>query len=260
MNKETSLNDKEITKIPKGVDNKFIPGEPRPEVEFLVIEKTGRRWPYHGGKKALSASTLTRILREIEYEEIPEYILLKAAERGKNFHDIIQEFVQSGNHPLFVDLEEITKLNNLDKRVHETINFLKKNKSLKLGHFLGSETLHHVFYKEELLATYVDLEFRDYIIELKTSNIKANKSPLALLIFEVQLLIQYLCTGKNVYLLWSTGEGIIFEEFKITPHSLQVLDMLMELVHNGEDYTLEMKKAIIQKILSNYSMPKKLIC
>ena len=33
----------------------------------------------------------------------------------------------------------------------------------------------------------------------------------------------------------------------------------MELVRNGEDYTLEMKKAIIQKILSNYSMPKKLI-
>src|SRR6185437_36816 len=259
MNKESNLNDKEIIKSSEVIGNNFALGKSRQEIEFLVIEKTGRLWPYHGGKKALSASTLTKILREIEYQEIPEYILLKAAERGKNFHDIIQEFVQSGNHPLFVDLEEITKLNNLDKRVHETINFLKKNKSLKLGHFLGSETLHQVFYKEELLATYVDLEFRDYIIELKTSNIKANKSPLALLIFEVQLLIQYLCTGKNVYLLWSTGEGIIFEEFKITPHSLQVLDMLMELVHNGEDYTLEMKKAIIQKILSNYSMPKKLI-
>ncbi|CAG8730746.1 10471_t:CDS:1, partial [Racocetra persica] len=63
------------------------------------------------------------------------------------------------------------------------------------------EKLHHVFYKDELLATYVDLEFQDYIIELKTSNIKANDSPLALLIFEIQLLIQYLCTGKNIYLL-----------------------------------------------------------
>ena len=201
MNKEPSLNEKEFANTAEGNNNKLTPDKPQPEVEFLVIEKTGRRWPYHGGKKALSASTLTRILREIEYQEIPEYILLKAAERGKNFHDIIQEFVQSGNHPLFVDLEEITKLNNLDKRVHETINFLKKNKSLKLGRFLGSETLHYVFYKDELLATYVDLEFHDYIVELKTSNIKANKSPLALLIFEVQLLIQYLCTGKNVYLL-----------------------------------------------------------
>ena len=149
----------------------------------------------------MSASTLTKILREIEYEEIPEYILLRAKVRGTKFHDAIQEFVQNGNNPPFVDLIEIDKLSSLEKRVHETINFLKKKIPLKIGNFLGSEKLHYVFYKDELLATYVDLEFHDYIIELKTSNIKANKSPLALLIFEVQLLIQYLCTGKNIYLL-----------------------------------------------------------
>jgi len=34
----------------------------------------------------------------------------------------------------------------------------------------------------------------------------------------------------------------------------------MELVKNGDGYSLQMKKAIIQKILSNYSTPKKLIC
>lgn len=186
MNKELNINDPEITKTPDGTGNSSVLRE---EVEFLLIEKTGRLWPYHGGKKALSASTLTKALREIEYKEIPEYILLKAAERGKNFHDTIQEFVKSGNHPPFVDLIESNKLNNLDKRIHETVNFLKKDKSLKLGRFLGSEKLHYVFYKDELLATYVDLEFHDYIVELKTSNIKANKSPLALLIFEVQLLI-----------------------------------------------------------------------
>ena len=260
MNKESNLNDSEVAKTSEVIDNTFAPSKTRQEIEFLVIEKSGRLWPYHGGKKALSASTLTRILREIEYEEIPEYILLRAAERGKNFHDIIQKFVQDGNHPPFVDLIEISKLSNLDKRVHETINFLKKNKPLKLGNFIGSEKLHYVFYKDELLATYVDLEFNDYIVELKTSNIKANKSPLALLIFEIQLLIQYLCTGKNVYLLWSTGEGIIFDEFQITPHALKILDTLMELVKNVDTYSPQMKKAIIQKILSNYSTPKKLIC
>jgi len=260
MNKESNLNDSEVAKTSEVIDNAFVPSKTRQEIEFLVIEKSGRLWPYHGGKKALSASTLTRILREIEYEEIPEYILLRAAERGKNFHDIIQKFVQDGNHPPFVDLIEISKLSNLDKRVHETINFLKKNKPLKLGNFIGSEKLHYVFYKDELLATYVDLEFNDYIVELKTSNIKANKSPLALLIFEIQLLIQYLCTGKNVYLLWSTGEGIIFDEFQITPHALKILDTLMELVKNVDTYSPQMKKAIIQKILSNYSTPKKLIC
>ncbi|WNE40301.1 MAG: hypothetical protein GBAus27B_000368 [Mycoplasmataceae bacterium] len=251
MDRETELNDKEISKI-------FASEKSKSEIEFLVIEKTGRLWPYHGGKKALSASTLTKILREIEYEEIPSFILLRAAERGKNFHDAIQEFVENGNHPAFVDLSEFKKLNNLERRIHETVNFLKKNKSLDLGRFLGSEKLHYVFYKDELLATYVDLEFHDYIIELKTSNIKSSKSPLALLIFEIQLLIQYLCTGKNIYLLWSTGEGIIFNEFQITPNSLKVLDMLMELLQNGESYSLQMKKAIIKEVLNNYSSPKKL--
>jgi hypothetical protein len=200
MNKEPNLNDKEITNSSEVIDNTFASNKPRQEIEFLVIEKSGRLWPYHGGKKALSASTLTRILREIEYEEIPEYILLRAKIRGTKFHDAIQEFVQSGNHPPFVDLIEIDKLSSLEKRVHETINFLKKNEHLKTSSFIGSEKLHYVFYKDELLATYVDLEFSDYIVELKSSNIKSNKSPLALLIFEIQLLIQCLCTGKNVRL------------------------------------------------------------
>src|SRR5688572_11038998 len=138
MNKEPNLNDKEITKNPEGISDNFPPDKSRQEIKFSVIEKTGRLWPYHGGKKALSASTLTRFLREIEYQEIPQYILLRAAERGKNFHDIIQEFVKNGSHPPFVDLIEVNKLSNLDKRVHATVNFLKKNKSLKLGRFMGS--------------------------------------------------------------------------------------------------------------------------
>src|SRR6185295_19393805 len=117
MNKEPNLSSKQFTETPEEFSNKFISNKPRSEVEFLVIEKTGKLWPYHGGKKALSASTLTRILREIEYQEIPEYILLKAAERGKNFHEVIQEFVENGKHPSFVDLIEINKLNKLDKRV-----------------------------------------------------------------------------------------------------------------------------------------------
>jgi hypothetical protein len=149
----------------------------------------------------LSASTLTKILREIEYKEIPQFILIRAAQRGKAFHKTVQDFIQTGVYPAFVDLTAKSVTSNLDKKVHETINFFKHTNSLKLGPFIGSEKLHYVFYKGELLATYLDLEFKDYIVELKTNSIKLNESPLALLIFEVQLLIQYLCTGKNIYLL-----------------------------------------------------------
>src|SRR5581483_12261247 len=172
------------------------------EVKLLRLE-TGILWPHHKNKKALSASTLTKFLREEEFKGIPKYILLEAAERGKVFHKTIQDFIQTGKHPSFVDLTVVDKLSKLEQKIHETINFLKKNDSLEINDFLGIEKLHYVFYKGELLATYLDLEFKDRIVELKTSNTKANKSPLALLIFEIQLLIQYLCTHKlkKVYLL-----------------------------------------------------------
>src|SRR6266498_531296 len=134
----------------------------------VITSGTGRLWPHYNGKKALSANTLTKILREIEYVNIPAYILLQAAQRGKNFHDIVQTFIQTGKHPLFVDLKEVSNLGKLEQKVHETINFLKKKRSSELNNFIGKEKLHYVFYKNELLATYVDLEFSDYIVELKS--------------------------------------------------------------------------------------------
>ena len=167
----------------------------------------------------MSANTLTKIFREIEYKEIPLHILLAAAKRGEKFHEIIQNFFQTGNHPVFADLVENSGLNQLERRIHETVNFSKKNETLKSAYFLGKEKLHHVFYKGELLATYVDLEFHDCIVELKSNRIKVKElsfdqdkvcldkfdklfnTPFALLIFEIQLLIQHLCTGKTVYLL-----------------------------------------------------------
>ncbi|KLL01784.1 MAG: hypothetical protein MRERC_3c007 [Mycoplasmataceae bacterium RC_NB112A] len=241
------------------------------EIEVVTVG-TGRLWPYYKGKKALSANTLTKFLREMEYGEIPAYILLQAAQRGKNFHEIVQEFIQTGQHPLFVNLKEVGNLKKLEQKVHETINFLKKKKPLELNNFLGKEKLHYAFYKGELLATYVDLEFSEYVIELKSNSIKvkgidttnsswellsSSLSPVGLLIFEVQLIIQSLCTGKDIYLLWSTGQGVIFSRFKLSSHSLKILDMLIDLAKNEEVYSLPVKKTIIQGIVSQYYIPKK---
>ena len=230
------------------------------EVKLLRLE-TGLLWPHYKDKKALSASTLTKFLREEEFREIPKYILLAAAERGKVFHKTVQDFIRTGKHPPFVDLAVVDKLSKLEQKIHETVNFLKKNDSLELNGFLGIEKLHYAFYKGELLATYLDLEFQDCIIELKTSNIKANKSPLALLIFEIQLLIQYLCTGKkkNIYLLWSTGQGVILNRFQVSDYSLKILDVLIEFARNNDSYSPAIKKAIILEILNKYYSPKKLI-
>ena len=227
------------------------------KVQLLYLE-TGLLWPHYKQKKALSANTLTKILKEIEYEEIPKYILLQAAQWGKTFHKTIQEFIQTGNYPAFVNLANEAISSNVEKRIHETINFLRKKNSLALSNFLGSEKLHYVFYKGELLATYLDLEFQDYIIELKTNSVKINESPFALLVFEIQLLIQYLCTGKNVYLLWSTGKGVVFDKFQPSEYSLKILDILIDLVRNDENYSLSVKKVIVQEMMTRY-LPKKLI-
>jgi len=288
-------------------------------VEVITLG-TGRLWPHYNGKKALSANTLTKILREIEYVNIPAYILLQAAQRGKSFHDIVQTFIQTGKHPLFVDLKEVNSLKKLEQKLCETINFLKEKNSLELkrkheelmnildacqkepqsperdekidrikkdiaelekeienpvpfkNNFLGKEKLHYTFYKDELLATYVDLEFSDYIIELKSNSIKVkgvdttntswevlstSLSPVGLLIFEVQLIIQALCTGKDIYLLWSTGQGVIYSRFELSDYSLKILDMLIDLVKNEETYSLPVKKSIIQGIVNQYYLPKK---
>ncbi|CAG8523337.1 25131_t:CDS:2 [Cetraspora pellucida] len=171
-------------------------------------------------------------LFQMEYGEVPLLILQRAARNGKLFHQTIQDFFQTGQYPPLVDLTLITTLSKLERKIHETINFLKKE---PLNSFCGSEKLYYAFHKGELLATYVDLEFQDCIIELKTSNIRANESPVARLIFEIQLLIQYLCTGKNICLLWSTGQGVIFNQFQASARLLKILDILIDLARNGKN-------------------------
>nr|CAG8433650.1 12612_t:CDS:10 [Entrophospora candida] len=166
------------------------------EIQLLNLET---------GKKALSASTLTKFLREEEFKEIPKYILLKAAERGKIFHKAVQDFIRTGKHPLFVDSEVVDKLSKVEQKIHETINFLKKNDPLKLNGFLGNEKLHYVFYKGELLATYLDLEFHDYIVELKTR--------------------------------------VVLNHFQVSDYSLKILDVLIEFARNNDSYSPAIKKA-----------------
>ena len=42
MNKEPNLDKKEITKTPEIIGNNLTSSKPRQEIEFIVIEKTGR--------------------------------------------------------------------------------------------------------------------------------------------------------------------------------------------------------------------------
>lgn len=169
------------------------------KVEIQRLE-SGLLWPFCGNSKALSASKLTNFIKTIEYQDIPEFILKLAATRGKIFHKTIQTYFQKGIYPSFVD-EEGNNLNKTQKRIHETINFLRKKKLLKPSTFLGAEELHYTLHKKELIAAYSDVSFADYIIELKTSNIKTKNNPLLLLVFDIQLLIQHLCTKKDIYLI-----------------------------------------------------------
>ena len=60
MNKESNLNDKEIAKPLGAIDNNFTLDKSRQEIKFVVVEKTGRLWPYHGDKKALVLALLPR--------------------------------------------------------------------------------------------------------------------------------------------------------------------------------------------------------
>lgn len=221
------------------------------DIKLCRLE-SGLLWPFSGSKKAWSANTLTKFIKELEYGSIPDYILQAAAERGKVFHQVVQDYLQSGNYPSFVDQSKLLNLSQLDSRIYETINFLKGDQTFQSSSFLGSEQLHYTFYKGELIATYTDVVYQHCVVELKTSNIKANNSSLILLSFEIQLLIQHLCTGKNVFLLWSTGKGIIFNKFKASDELLKILEMLIDLAYNQEVYSINCKKLIANKIIDLY--------
>jgi len=226
------------------------------EIELRESE-SGLEWPYYKGQKALSASTLTQIFREIdeEWKKIPEYIILKAAKNGNLFHSAIQEFLLAPNKapklPSPISL-------NTQKKIQGAIDFFQRNDiSVNFRHFLGSEKLHYFFYQGELLATYVDLEFTNYIIELKSNSSKMRGNNLNYLKFQIQLLIQHLCTKKRIYLLWSDEKETTFRKFQPTKELLKILDTLIGFAKNKEEYPLLTKKNIIEKLLENYSPTNK---
>ncbi|CAG8833544.1 21039_t:CDS:2, partial [Racocetra persica] len=162
----------------------------------------------------------------MEYGEVAPHILQKAAENGKLFHQTIQEFFRTGQRPRLTNFSA-TKL---ERKIQETIDFLEKE---KFGSFCGSEKLYYIFHKKELLATYIDLEFQDYIIELKTSNLKASQSPTV-----------------------HTGQGVIFRQFQVSEKLLKILDILLDLARKENTYSPETKKEIIQGIVNDYSLAK----
>jgi hypothetical protein len=76
------------------------------------------------------------------------------------------------------------------------------------------------------------------------------------------LLIQHLCSKKDIFLLWSTGQGVIFTKFQISPQALENLDILLDLARHEKIYSAEQKKQIIQEIINSYSpfkLPQKII-
>lgn len=231
------------------------------EIDFFLL-KNGLLWPHCNNIKALSASRLTHFIREIEFQEIPEKILKAAAERGKFFHQTIQDYFKTGKYPDYIDSQEKKKdLNKLELRLLETITFFKKRDFFHRSTFRGIETLHYSFYNNELIAAYSDLDFENFILELKTSSWKKNISPSLTLVFEIQLLVQHLCSKKDVYLLWSTGEGIVFSKFQKTTKLLKILNVLIAIVRaeeKKENYSDEEKKEILKKILIFYQ-PKKIL-
>jgi hypothetical protein len=221
------------------------------EKEIVIKNSTtnGLPWPYYQDQKALSASSLTSILKEIEYgdKKIPKFVLLRAANNGKIFHQIIQDFLQNGDEKSYLS-NEITSKTLI--KIKESIEFFKK-KNFK--NFIGSEKLHYCFFEGNLFASYVDLEFDKFIIELKTNNIIADESPISVLVFKIQMLIQYLCTNKDIYLLWSTGEGVFLNKFENNQELYEILKILIGISNNKDIYSFETKKEIVRKLLIIYS-------
>lgn len=210
---------------------------------------SGLAWPYFKEQKAFSSSSLTSILKEIEYgdKQIPKFVLLRAANNGKIFHQTIQDFLEKGDEETYNSTD--VSLKTLAK-IRETIAFFKAK---EFQNFIGSEKLHYCFHKGNFFASYVDLEFENFIIELKTNNVIIDESQISVLVFKIQMLIQHLCTGKDIYLLWSTGEGAFFSKFEENQDLYEILEILVNIANNKDIYSLEAKREIIRRLLMMYA-------
>lgn len=237
------------------------------EIELSISPSSNLLWPYLivGGKekkiKALSASTLTEPLKLVEYEEkeIPLFILKKAAANGTIFHKTIQYFIEkkyeNSDDLISSILEKVNTNNNigviLRRKIKDSINFIKSEEKFNSENFLKSESLHYCLHDNVFFASYSDLEFENFTVEMKTNNLKTMKSPLSVLILQIQLFIQSICTGKDVYLFWATTEEVIFKKWEYDEQMFEIVDFLVEMARNKDIFKFRIND-IVNGLLVNY--------
>jgi hypothetical protein len=162
--------------------------------EFGEVYK--EQWPFLGDEKALSPSSILKLLYAACYGTGGNKV---GFSQGKDFEEMAKTILEGGSFS--EAFSYIAKWPNLKKRGLKFIKYLlaaRKSYAKKPQH----NTIGWTIFKGKLIGCETDFEFENAIWELKKSNeLKPAKEIILDTIFELQCYIQHLCFNKIIYLM-----------------------------------------------------------
>lgn len=177
--------------------------------------------------KKISPSQVVKFLFPDAYKEVPDWILEKAADFGKDLHESIQTFIE---HP---DLdEEITDALITDNKIRLYKSFKEwfkeqEIKETKTEYYVETENLHGYL---DLLDDKYKYKFWDYKFRNVDNKLNITKDIIQMKMYQMMLLDIYkrVFSWELVFFDKKTGKIFIFKGAELTIKQNQMLETLIK--------------------------------
>lgn len=203
-------------------------------------------WPYFNNIKAISPSSISKLLAYMEYGKVNKKQMQYAFNRGNE--------IEEG----FYTYHKYKKLNIDSKKCYafalsKCKSTFKRKQLIKLIYWFDKkypsatlETYQRIAFKEPY-ACILDFEFnylgKVLIFDLKTNN-KRYSSPLQRIMWDIQFYIQSLCTNNEISYIWCSPDKekditIESKKWKYPIYDLRALIELLQCINMIIDWDNE---------------------
>lgn len=225
----------------------------------LVNKETGEiykdKWPYLNGVKALSPSTILAPLFSLVYGINPPNFTHSGMTDGIEFENALAYFMQTKNIGLSTEMVSNDKIK---PRFARLANILNNDRTrIDIDEPFVRNSIGYDRICGRLVACETDMEFPNYILELKKTNMKGKtklKEYAIKMAYQIQCEIQSFIFGKPVYLVWASDVGITLKVVNnLSPVATYISDKLFEML--DDDSPMEQKVFEIEKVIK-YAMER----
>lgn len=216
-------------------------------IEWKQLERNGEiykeRWPFKNGIKAISPSSLTQPVSWLVYgySEVPiKHIGMIA---NSQLEKAVSHYLLTRNWAGSMQLLKGMPPSTYDK-AQLTLKKLAVIFKQPVKHQL--HTIYFCDYKNRFIACETDIDFNSSIWEIKMSNIPDDEEKVKYLnvLFDLQLYIQKICSGKKVSLLHINS----LKQFK-EPKNYDInklMELLLNIYDNKELLTPDEKMKMVK--------------